>query len=370
MKIIQLVSSVYPIDIGGVEMHVYNLSQELVKKGHQVEILTKRGRYTTNVNGELVLIEGMSIAKILKYLFKTKNYDVVHIHTWGSIPLGIIRNESALFICKLRKKKIVMTPHGFPDIISSMAEKSINAKIFLFFSKFIFKIIDKFICVHPQQEKILHSSFDIPKDKIVFIPNGVSDLAFEQHNSKDFVEKHKLNGKRILCFVGRLAPNKRLSDAIEVMNELSKKVDNLSLLIIGPDGGNMLNLLNLINKYNLKNVMLLGELNEKEKYEALNCVEIFITPSASEAFGISTCEAMAQGIPVISAKNQGAKYLLSNGEFGLLFEIGNLKELSEKILYLLNNPKDAKNFGGVGEKRAEEFNWNKIINSIEKIYFE
>ena len=367
MKIIQLVSSVYPMDIGGVEMHVYNLSQELVKKGHRVEILTKGGRYTIKINGELVLAERMSIAKIFKYLL-TRNYDVIHIHNWGIIPLGILRNESALFICKLRKKKIVMTPHGFPDIISSMATKNVRAKAFLIFSKFMLKMIDKFICVFPQQETTLHLKFGIPKTKIIFIPNGIPDSAFKQYDPKDFLEKYALNGKRILCYVGRIDPNKRLSDVIEVMHKLHKKIDDLLLIIIGPDGGDMYNLLGLVDRYNLKNTILLGELNEREKYQALSAADIFVSPSSSEAFGISTCEAMAQGVPVISAGNMGAKYLLSAGKYGLLYEIGDIDGLLEKILCLLDSSGKAKKIGEKGRKRATEFEWSKIVGKVEKNY--
>jgi len=367
MKVFQIVSSVYPINIGGVEVHVYNLSKELVKRGFSVEILTKNGVYAIK-NEELVLIEKCRYFKILKYLL-LKDYDLVHIHNWGAMPLGLVKNEIALLICKLRKKKIVITPHGFPEIISSTAKKSIKARIFLIFSKFIFTLIDKFVCVHPQQEETLNSNFSISKDKMVVIPNGISELAFEQHNPMNFVNKYKLNGKRILCYIGRLAPNKRLSDAIEVMSKLKRK-DNISLVIIGPDGGDMANLLNLIDKYNLKNVILLGELNEKEKYQALSAADIFLSTSSSEAFGISTCEAMAQGVPVISANNIGAKYLLNEGKYGSLYEIGDTNSLLEKILYFLENPKKAKRMGEKGRKRTTKFKWSKIVGEVEKVYKE
>ncbi|HJH26344.1 MAG TPA: hypothetical protein C5S37_06095, partial [Methanophagales archaeon] len=366
MKIIQLVSSVYPIAIGGVEMHVYNLSQELVRKGHQVEILTKKGRYTISINRELILAEKMSIIKILKYLL-TKNYDIVHIHNWGIMPFGIFKNESAFFICKLRKKKIVMTPHGFPDIISSRAMNNIRAKAFLIFSKLMLKMIDKFICVFPQQETTLHLKFGIHKTKIIFIPNGIPDSAFKQYDPKDFLENYALNGKRILCYVGRIVPNKRLSDVIEVMHKLNKKIDDLLLIIIGPDGGGMSNLLGLIDKYGLKNTVLLGELNERKKYQVLSVAHIFVSPSSSEAFGISTCEAMAQGVPVISANNLGAKYLLSDGEYGLLYEIGDIDSLLEEILCLLDSPEKAKKMGEKGRERATKFRWSKIAGEIEKV---
>ena len=43
MKVFQIVSSVYPINIGGVEVHVYNLSKELVKRGYKAEPI-QRGK--------------------------------------------------------------------------------------------------------------------------------------------------------------------------------------------------------------------------------------------------------------------------------------------------------------------------------------
>jgi glycosyltransferase involved in cell wall biosynthesis len=69
-----------------------------------------------------------------------------------------------------------------------------------------------------------------------------------------------------------------------------------------------------------KNVIFTGEIDEHEKYEILDISEIFVFPSAWEAFGIVLLEAMAYKNSIISTKTEGGNYLIKPGENGYLYD--------------------------------------------------
>lgn len=366
-KIIQLAPSVFPIAMGGIEKHVYDLSRALVCQGHQVKVFTRDGKYKIELNGEVTLTEKGSAIGILRSLL-VEDYDILHLQ---GIGLGLFADVLTLSIIKLRGKKLICTPHGAFERVNVLAETRLKYKIYRKLTKVLpLKLIDSFICVYPNQKDLLYNTFGIPKDKITFIPNAIPEQAFNSVNSTPFIMKHNLQGKQIICFIGRLHPLKRVSDIIEIMPRLcSICPQKVILLIVGPDGGDKGNIINLIHKLNIESsIRLLGSISDEGKIQALNAASIFVTASSHEAFGISTAEAMAQGVPVVSASNQGARFLLDEARYGLLYEIGDKNQLLEKILYLLNNPEKAKKLGEKGKERAREFNLEEVVRRVEMAY--
>ena len=267
------------------------------------------------------------------------------------------------------------TPHGTLDVLSkpipSARRSKFAMKMYLHFLKHItLKLIDKLIAVNPYQVKLMEI-LGIPKSKIRLIPNAIPSYIFDCGDGKSFINRYRLQGKKILLYIGRLTPRKRISDLLEILPKVTEIYGDITLVIIGPDGGSLEELMYMTQKLNIEGyVLFTGSVTEKEKIDALNAADIFINPSEYEAFGIATLEAMAQGKPVISADNEGAKYLLENGKYGLLYRTGDKEQLFEKILYLLDNPKIAKEIGRKGKERASEFKWENVAKEVEKVYEE
>jgi phosphatidylinositol alpha-mannosyltransferase len=370
LKVVQLAAGVSPFQVGGVEVVVASLSQTLARHGHRVVVLTKQAKYTADAHGHLRLVERASTREVLRFLL-LGDYDLLHIHGWGDRPLGPFRNELALLMAKLRRKPVVSTPHGALDNLRDWAGIRRKDRLYARFSALLpLRWIDRFICIYSRQPLILRGYYHIPERKLVHIPNGIPEAAFLPADPVPFLSRYKLEGKRVITFVGRLDVSKRVSDLVEVMPEVNRIFGGeVALVIIGRDEGEMANLTRLVENLRLQgSVLLLGEVSDLEKHQALSASELFVSPSSLEAFGISTVEAMAHGIPVISADNQGAKYVLDEGRYGLLYEIGNKEQLLERIVYLLANPDRAKELGERGRGRAEEFRWERISRRIEELY--
>jgi len=366
MRVMIIAESVYPYRIGGIEMHVYNLAKHLTKNGHEVEIITGEG--IIKLTSRNLNLSKKSSFKRLCHLLKGR-FDIIHVHGIALrrvFPCFMFETGLLLVLLKLLRKRVICTPHGGIDII--LKKQELEHKMYYFVIRLILsKLIDKFIVVYPGQEDVFRKA-GIDEKKVIFIPNGIPEHFFQRVDAKSFKEKYGLENQKIISFIGRLIPEKRIEDLLSIMPKVVEKKECVAV-IAGPvrDSAYLTKLLDLIKKFNLqKSVLLLGEISEAEKVNLLACTDIFVSPSSYEAFGISIAEAMAYGVPVVSADNPGARYLLENGKYGYLYEVGNKEELLTKILCLIDNPKKAEEMGGRGRRRAEEFRWRKIVERVIK----
>jgi len=88
-----------------------------------------------------------------------------------------------------------------------------------------------------------------------------------------------------------------------------------------------------------------------------------------EGFGIVTAEAMATGKPVIAVRRYGSIDLVSDYINGFLVDPKSPKQIAEKILWLIDNPKESKRMGMNGRKTVmDKFNLDKRIDKIVSLY--
>ena len=377
MKILQLSESIYPLRMGGVEKHVYDLSNELTKLGNEVTILVKslpEDKKLQNFGNTLSINTVNSQIELYNFILKN-SFDIIHYHNLGPQPAGYFQNEIIQILTKIRRKKIVNTPHGTLDVLSkslsSLHHSKHAMKLYLnFLTHISLKLVDRLIAVNPYQVKLMES-LGIQKNKIKLIPNGIPSYSFDCGDGESFVNRYGLQNKKILLYLGRLNPRKRVSDILDILPKVVKAHRDTVLVVMGFDEGSLKELMYLAKKLNIEeHLIFTGSVTEKEKIDALNAAYMFINPSGYEAFGITVLEAMAQETPVISANNEGAKYLLENGKYGLLYKIGNKDELAKCILSLLDDEKKAKEFAEKGRKRAEKFRWENIAKEMINVYDE
>jgi len=90
-----------------------------------------------------------------------------------------------------------------------------------------------------------------------------------------------------------------------------------------------------------------------------------------ETFPMSLPEAYACGKPVITSEIGGLKNLVKNGVTGLSFDPGNIRELANSILYLVDNDYKAREIGLKGKQFVKEnFIIEKVADKLEQLYRE
>jgi glycosyltransferase involved in cell wall biosynthesis len=108
----------------------------------------------------------------------------------------------------------------------------------------------------------------------------------------------------------------------------------------------------------------IGWLSQDELPRALRQADLLVFPTiAEEALGRSAVEAMGVGRPVIASRIGGLPFTVADGATGLLFEPGNVDDLTFKIETMLDDSELRERMGRAGRKRFEEhFTWDAVIN--------
>ncbi len=378
MNIAQITPRYYP-SIGGVESVVRDISEELARRQHKVDVLTT---FRLQKNQKKILcpkteiINGVSIYRysnlghlghmsffpgaILR-LLKTK-YDVIHMHSLRhphTVMIPLLPN--------LRDSKKILHGHSH---FQSIEYKTRIYKMFdkLAFSSF-YKNIDGFLVLN-NNENNEFLKFGIDKSKIFKLYNPLNNRYFELRDSTNFMKKYKLEDSKIIMFLGQAHKGKRIDLIIKALPLIVKEVPNVKLLIAGPDFGNYSNLKSLAFQEGVIDyVLFLGELDDNEKLDALNLCDILVLPSEYEAFGMVLAEAMAFGKPVIATKTPGPLEIVRDNYNGFLINKDSPKEIFEKCIQLIKDTDLMIKLGNNARKYAiNNFSIVSIVNKLEEIY--
>lgn len=309
---IAMISDFFYPQPGGVEFHVYHLSQKLIDMGHSVIIIThdygSRNGIRTLTNGLKVyyvpfyvvyrssaIPTVFLILPIIRNIFIREQIDIVHGH--GS--LSTICGEAILH-ARTMGLKTVFTDHslyGFANITSVVGNKLL---------KFTLSDVGHVICVsHTCKENtVLRASLD-PLNVSV-IPNAVI--------AKDFSplepEKKSLRKNITIVVISRLFPNKGADLLTAIIPTICAQKPEVRFLIAG-DGPKFLDLEQMREKYYLQErVTLIGAVKHEEVRDVMVQGDIYLHPSLTEAFGTVIVEAASCGLFVVTTKVGGIPEVL------------------------------------------------------------
>ncbi|MGC8979814.1 glycosyltransferase, partial [Caldisericum sp.] len=177
------------------------------------------------------------------------------------------------------------------------------------------------------------------------------------------------NNRFIFVSVGRLEKEKHFDYLIKAFYFVKKHYPNFELLVIG-DGEEQVSLKKLSQRISLKDyVRFLGYVKHVEKY--LYHSFAFVFTSSREGLPVSVMEAMAMEKPVVAYNIRGVRDLVEDGVNGFLVPFGDIKELSNKIIYLMEHPDIAKEMGKRGREKIEkEFSLKIILKDMKNLYKE
>ncbi|WP_292391041.1 glycosyltransferase family 4 protein [Methanosarcina sp. UBA5] len=361
MKIAQICPRYSP-DIGGVETHVKEISERLVKAGNNVEVITTdpTGKLGTReiINGVKV-IRFRSFAPGNAYYFapqiytylKKHDYDVIHAHSYHAFPA---------FFASLGKHsaKFVFTPHYHRH--GHTAFRNLLHKPYRLLGKIIFSRADSVICVSEYEKKLVESDFEVAA-KTVKIPNGINLKEFEGLRQLEINSNRKAGREKLLLYVGRLEEYKRVQYIIQSLSELQ----GFRLRIIGK-GPYEAELHNMAKSLGVEEkVEWLKDLSRRELLECYADADIFLMLSSHEAYGITVAEALAAGTPCIVAKGSALEEFV-DGRKCIGIESPVSKEKVAGVLKEIQKKGKIEN-SGIDKNIID---WDEVSARIEKQYIQ
>lgn len=365
---IAIVFSSDPSQAGGVQEHIYNLTNELAKLGHKINIFGPE-------NNKIPFINYHPIAKAIKIpvpngnwsnitiknnekykasqILEKEKFHIIHIHE-PYIPFvnwDIFGNTSATKVATFHtawnNDSILNIVNPFLPLLKEIFSSYFKGVIFV--SKIV-KRRWQYLCKRSVIQKIIH--------------NGI-DRTF-------FRPAKKAKGKIInLLFVGRLVKRKGLIYLLKTLNKIVKDNLNIRLTIVG-DGPEKLESEKYVKENNLnKYVRFVGEILGKERINYYQEADIFCAPYIDEAFGITVLEALSCGIPVVGFKNESFLEILKGYPYPELFvDRKNIVKFSKVLKQLINDQQKRKIIGEWGVSRVKDFDWINLAKKTEEFYYQ
>ena len=394
MKVIFTTSHFYP-SLGGLEKHCLNIGTRLVRQGHKLLVAstTFTGLRATR-SFRNFSINGIEVRRFIPFPFlapffapgrwstsfapgmsfflmnKIVESDLIHAHGYGFFPTDL-----SAWVCKIRKKPLVITLHGFhPDYLAFMKNISPIEEMrlmpyFKAIARRSLEIADAIIALTPHEKNILQSYYHIPAEKIAIIPNGINLQDFLKSPIKKELKKRFHLKENVILFVGAIRKEKGLLDLFHAIPSIIKEFPQTSFVLIGKDWGFKKYLQQEGKRLGIENhINFLGVVNTLLLRESLSVCDIFVNPSAYESFGISLLEAMASGKPIVATNVGGIPYIVRNGKTGITVKHGDPEGLADAIKKLLSNSELRKQMGEKGLQLAKKYDWEKIVSQIERLY--
>lgn len=347
---------------GGVQIHIKELSQWLIAKGHEVSVLAPVTDEGLNIepwvvsagrpisipyNGAIAkVIFGPLASSRVKQWIANGNFDLLHLHEPAIPSLSLLAGWAG-------DGPMVATFHA-----AANPQKVANA-IGTMLDPLIERITAK-IAVSEIARETLKDRFDT---EAVVIPNGIDTSKFEGIGVRS-----EWALPNTLGFIGRFdEPRKGLAVLLAAIPKISHKVPNLRILVAGP--GNASDFEKLVPPELRERITFLGRISEIEKAQFFKSVSLYIAPNTGgESFGIILAEAMAAKTPIVASDLPAFTKLLDNGSAGALFASENSEDLADTIINLLDNQEMREKIAIAGYEKAKSFDWDSVGDQILSVY--
>ncbi|MFJ9468869.1 glycosyltransferase family 4 protein [Streptomyces caniferus] len=345
---------------GGVQFHIRDLADHLIRLGHEVSVLapaddeTPLPPYVVSAgravpvpyNGSVARLNFglLSAARVRRWL-QHGAFDVIHIHEPASPSLGLLA-------CWAAQGPIVATFHtsnprsramiaAYP-ILQPALEK-ISARIA--------------VSEYARRTLVEHLGGDA-----VVIPNGVDVDFFGSAEPKA-----EWQG-RTIGFIGRIdEPRKGLPVLMKALPAILAAVPDARLLVAGR--GDEEEAVAALPAEMRSRVEFLGMVSDEDKARLLRSVDVYVAPNTGgESFGIILVEAMSAGAPVLASDLDAFAQVLDQGEAGELFANEDAEALAAAAVRLLGDPARLAELRERGTRHVRRFDWSTVGADILAVY--
>jgi glycosyltransferase involved in cell wall biosynthesis len=174
------------------------------------------------------------------------------------------------------------------------------------------------------------------RSRTYLLPNAIHTENYGIREKRaDLVARYRLEGKRVLLTVGRLAREEQYKGFDEVLEILGDLPPDVVYMIAG-GGNDAVRLQQKAVQCGVADRVIFTRLfAEEDKCDLYGLADVYIMPSRGEGFGYVFLEALASGVPAIGSKHDGGREALLDGDLGLLVDPANPAEIVTAVRELL-----------------------------------
>jgi phosphatidylinositol alpha 1,6-mannosyltransferase len=196
---------------------------------------------------------------------------------------------------------------------------------------------------------------------------GVDSELFHPRRRSEALRRRLAPGAEVvLTYVGRIAPEKRLNLLVDAFAELQARTEvRLALVLVG--GGPAVPALQARAP---EGVVFAGYQRGEDLAAHYASGDVFVFPSDTETFGQAVTEAMSSGLPVVAPARGGVLDTVRPGVTGALFTPGDVDDLIECTLPLIESPHLRRTMGARARLEAETRSWSRVFERLFRDYRE
>jgi len=205
--------------------------------------------------------------------------------------------------------------------------------------------------------------------RVVTIPILMSERLLDPDvYDRDSIRAERGLSGKVVLFVGRLAPEKRVDVLLRAFKEVCRRMRNARLILLG-DGPERRRLELLCSELGLEScVTFMGTVPREEVIRHLAAADVFVLPSMMEGLSKALLEAMAMRKPIVATKAPGITEVVRHGHEALLVEVGDAYALAEAICRLLSDESLARRLAAKARETFERFySYEKLYPKLEPL---
>ena len=395
MRILHVIHGFPPYYMAGSEVYAYNITRELAKNGHNVYVFSRiENPFLPPYSLQRDTLDGVSILRVNKrrdYFFEQKymdreidkifsNFvdevkpDIVHIQHLSHLSVNIVNIAKEKF-----SLPIVFTVHDFwmfcirgqlitpeyklcsgPSIdkcVKCLSYLKVSREEIARYQEQMRRVvnnIDYFLI----PSKFLYNFYvrmGVKKEKLLYSPYG-----FDKNRIRFRKKKYSTNSRVTFGFTGRVIPVKGIHLLIDAFKQIKEKRGAILKIY-----GNSYAVQQYLGDLG-EDIILMGGYHNADIDKVLDSIDVLVVPSIwYENSPLVIQEAFLKGIPVITSNIGGMAELVSDGEDGFLFEMGNVDALRQVMEKIIDNPSILNKFS-VNRDKVRDI--TDDVNSIEKLY--
>jgi len=362
LKILQLSSAQ---SFGGGERHLADLANALTLRGHEVHValrpespllkelpaLRRENIFVLPLRNALDISSARRLARYLR----EHQIEIVHAHLGRDYPLASYATR------RQPCAKLIITRHVlFPlNRLHSITLSNVA----------------RTIAVSPAVKRSLEGL--LPPERIVVVPNGIDLRRFATPASNagpnEFRQAWNIRADEpLIGTVGEINALKGHEEFLAAAAVVLRRFPRAQFLIAGvdasPNGHKLEALKGLIAEMKLQDsARIVGWVDDLASF--YRALDIFVSASHTESFGLAIAEAMASAVPVVATATEGAREIITDEETGLLVPLKAVDQIAAAVISLLADESKRRRVGEAGRSRIkQQFSLERMIADTEKLY--
>lgn len=355
---------------GGVEIVVEALCTRMVQLGHRVCCYNRKGHHISGSEfdqacakeykgiriKEVLTIDKKGLAAVTSSFFASLaaafgKYDTIHVHAEGPAAF--------CWLPKFFGKRVVVTVHGI-DWAREKWQSGFGRKYIQFGEKCAVRYADEIIVLSKGVQDYFLETYG---RQTRFIPNGVSRP--EKRETDMIRSQFGLEKDGYILFLGRLVPEKGLRYLIRAF----KNVQTAKKLVIAGGSSDTDEFMSEIRElaFGDDRILFTGFVQGRLLEELYSNAYVYTLPSDLEGMPLSLLEAMSYGNCCLTSDIEECAAVMA--EYGVTFRKGSVKELTEKLQLLCDDPAQV---GAYKEKAADyicgKYSWDAVVEQTLELY--